>query len=189
MWQEGACKKTECWHGYLSGTRCRLPYGPADATATHYSLSLASVKARLVLPFWYWLTWVVQDKGLLNGCVLLHFFCPAISKSLIAHGDHVIGGCDWGSMSHNCFIYQSHQTVISYGWSAAGVVAMAIVTCKSHGLYSETDLCSLHSAAVLIWSFAVSQQLNQSYKWISHWILASVVATILGNCILTNLCV
>ena len=24
-----------CWHGYLSGERCRLAYGPADATATH----------------------------------------------------------------------------------------------------------------------------------------------------------
>jgi len=23
------------WRGYLSGTRCRLAYGPADATATH----------------------------------------------------------------------------------------------------------------------------------------------------------
>jgi len=26
-------------------------------------------KFRLVLPFWYRLTWVVPDKGLLNGCV------------------------------------------------------------------------------------------------------------------------
>ena len=38
--QEGhpACKKTwvvGCWHGYLSGARCRLAYGPAGATATH----------------------------------------------------------------------------------------------------------------------------------------------------------
>jgi len=37
--QEGhpACKKrvVRCWRGYLSGTRCRLAYGPADATATH----------------------------------------------------------------------------------------------------------------------------------------------------------
>ena len=33
------------------------------------SLSLASVKSRLVLPFWYRLTWVVPDKGPLNGCV------------------------------------------------------------------------------------------------------------------------
>jgi len=24
-----------CWHGYLSGVRCRLAYGPFDATATH----------------------------------------------------------------------------------------------------------------------------------------------------------
>ena len=37
--QEGhlACKKwvVRCWHGYLSAARCRLAYGPADATATH----------------------------------------------------------------------------------------------------------------------------------------------------------
>jgi len=30
---------------------------------------LASVKSRLVLPFWYWLTRVVPEKGPLNGCV------------------------------------------------------------------------------------------------------------------------
>ena len=69
-WQEGhpACKNwaVGCWRGYLSGTRCRLAYGPADATATH---CLASVKSRLVLPFWYRLTQVVLDKGPLNGCV------------------------------------------------------------------------------------------------------------------------
>ena len=38
-WQEGylACKKLSggCWRGYLYGARCRLAYGPADATATH----------------------------------------------------------------------------------------------------------------------------------------------------------
>ena len=33
-----------------------------------HSLSLASVKSRLVLPFWYRLTWVVPEKGPLNGC-------------------------------------------------------------------------------------------------------------------------
>ena len=32
-----ACKNrvVGCWHGYLSGARCRLAYFPADATATH----------------------------------------------------------------------------------------------------------------------------------------------------------
>jgi len=34
-----------------------------------HSLSLASVKSILVLPFWYLLTWVVPDKWLFNGCV------------------------------------------------------------------------------------------------------------------------
>ena len=34
-----------------------------------HSLSLASVKSRLVLPFWYRLTRAVPDKGPLNGCV------------------------------------------------------------------------------------------------------------------------
>jgi len=34
-----------------------------------HSLSLASVKSRLVLPFWYQLTHVVTEKGPLNGCV------------------------------------------------------------------------------------------------------------------------
>ena len=33
-----------------------------------HSLSLAPVKSRLVLPFWYRLTWVVPEKGPLNVC-------------------------------------------------------------------------------------------------------------------------
>ena len=34
-----------------------------------HSLSLAPVKSRLVLPLWYWFTWVVPEKGPLNRCV------------------------------------------------------------------------------------------------------------------------
>jgi len=48
-----------CWHGYVSGVMCRFAYGPADATDTHFS---CSIKSRLVLPFWYRLTWVVPDE-------------------------------------------------------------------------------------------------------------------------------
>jgi len=58
--QEGhpACKKLSggvlAWLSvWLRGAD--LAYGPADATATH--ISLASVKSRSVLPFWYPLTW------------------------------------------------------------------------------------------------------------------------------------
>ena len=41
-------------------------------------LSLASVKCRLVLPFWCRLTWVVPDKGPLNGCLCVYFFVECI---------------------------------------------------------------------------------------------------------------
>ena len=37
-----------------------------------HSLSLSSVKSRLVLPFSYRLTWVVPEKGPLNGCVCVY---------------------------------------------------------------------------------------------------------------------
>ena len=70
-WQEGhpACKK-------LSGgvLACLSAWSEVHtciwSSRFHcHSLSLASVKSRLVLPFWYRLTWVVLEKGPLNGCV------------------------------------------------------------------------------------------------------------------------
>ena len=39
----------------------------------YHSLCLASVKSRLVLPFWYRPTWVVPEKGPLNGCVCVSY--------------------------------------------------------------------------------------------------------------------
>ena len=43
-----------------------------------HSLSLASAKSRLVLPFWYRLTRVVPEKGLLNVCVRV---CSALEMA------------------------------------------------------------------------------------------------------------
>jgi len=40
-------------------------------------LSLALVKSRLVLHFWYWLTQVVPDKGPLNECCYCCYFLPS----------------------------------------------------------------------------------------------------------------
>jgi len=51
-----------------------------------HSLSLAPVKSRLVLPFWYRLTWVLPEKGPLNGCVCvcvcIYSLLFGINKSL-----------------------------------------------------------------------------------------------------------
>ena len=69
--QEGhpVCKKLSCgvlaWLSVWSEVKtCILP-----SRCHCHSLSLVPLKSRLVLPLWYWLTWVVPDKGPLNGCV------------------------------------------------------------------------------------------------------------------------
>jgi len=67
-----ACKKTEWWG---AGVVICLEQGADLHMAQQMPLSLASVKSRLVLPFWYRLTWVVLDNGPLNGCV-----CVLISE-------------------------------------------------------------------------------------------------------------
>jgi len=41
-----------------------------------HSLSVAPVKSKLVLPFWYRLTWVVPEKGPLNVRVCVWYRCP-----------------------------------------------------------------------------------------------------------------
>jgi len=69
-WQEGhlACKKLSggvlAWlYVWCEVQTCIWPNG------FHcHSLSVAPVKSRLVLPFWYWLSQVVPDRGPLNGC-------------------------------------------------------------------------------------------------------------------------
>jgi len=54
-----------CWCGYL-WSEVQTCIWPSRYHC--HSLFLASVKSRLVLPFWYQLTWVVPDKGPLNVC-------------------------------------------------------------------------------------------------------------------------
>ena len=48
-----------------------------------HSMFLASVKSRLVLPFWYRLTWAVPDKGPLNVCVCV------LNPAFYTDSDHV----------------------------------------------------------------------------------------------------
>jgi len=62
------------WHGYLSGARCRLHM--AQLMPLPLAVSCFS-KTQIGLPFWYRLTWVVSDKGPLNGCVCVCASFPA----------------------------------------------------------------------------------------------------------------
>ena len=67
-WQEGhlVCKNwVGCWHGYLSGARCRLAYVPADATATHSLFSKIQIGFTFLVPAYLG----SPRKGPLKGCV------------------------------------------------------------------------------------------------------------------------
>jgi len=70
--QEGhpACKKTEWW---VAGMVICLEQGAGLRMAQLMPLPLTVScfsKIQIGLPFWYQLTWVVLDKGPLNGCVV-----------------------------------------------------------------------------------------------------------------------
>jgi len=71
VWQqEGhpACKKTEWWGAgvVVCLEQCADLLMPLPLTVSCFS------KIQIGLPFWYRLTWVVPEKGPLNGCVCVY---------------------------------------------------------------------------------------------------------------------
>ena len=90
-WQEGhpACKKQSggvlAWLSVWSAVQtCIWP-----SWCHCHSLSLALLKSRLVLPFCYRLTWVVPEKGPLNGFV---FFWTEVQFAIWIWVKHASGG-------------------------------------------------------------------------------------------------
>jgi len=70
--QEGhpACKKTEWWGANVAiCLEQGVDLHAAQLMPLPLTVSCFS-KIQIGLPFWYQLTWVVLDKGPLNGCVL-----------------------------------------------------------------------------------------------------------------------
>ena len=78
-----ACKKPEWWGAGMVICLERNADLHMPSRCHCHSLSLASVKSRLVLPFWYRLTWVVPDKGPLNRCVCNR--CDAVANDVRMH--------------------------------------------------------------------------------------------------------
>ena len=74
------------------------------------SLSLASGKSRLVLPFWYRLAWVVPDKGPLNVCVCVRRRRRRISSTNCVEFPAVFRRNPWKiGLFKSCFILHSLQ--------------------------------------------------------------------------------
>jgi len=83
-----------------------------------HSLSLASVKSRLVLPFWYRLTRVVLDKGPLNGCV-----CVCTWECTVAPtGDYSWTIVQWQhGLLHFTLDLDTHLLLCTFAWFTASV--------------------------------------------------------------------
>jgi len=75
-----ACKKTKWWG---AGMVICLEQGADLHMAQLMPLTLTAScfsKIQMVLPFWYWLTRVVMDKGPLNGCMYVCILKPGQLK-------------------------------------------------------------------------------------------------------------
>ena len=99
-----------------------------------HSLSLAPVKPRLVLPFWYWLTRVVPDKGPLNVCVCV---CK----------------CDSNILIHSCHIIIPSITSRLYNSSALAISALTLLV----GRQEEHLACMKLSDEVSVWLSVCSE--------------------------------
>ena len=73
--QEGrpACKKLSAWVLPWLSVWSEVQTCIWSSWCHCHSLSLASVKLRLVLPFWYRVIWVVPEKGPLNMQTVFHY--------------------------------------------------------------------------------------------------------------------
>ena len=86
-----------CWSGFLSGARCRLfACGPSCCHChPKISLSFASFKSRLVLPFWCWLTQVFLEMRPFKQVCLLYaqfsYLCSLMYGELMSlHCPHSV---------------------------------------------------------------------------------------------------
>jgi len=95
------------------------------------SLSLASVKSWMVLPFWYRLTWAVLDKGPLNGCVCV---CVCQFMYVCAHQKHYIQhGVNW---LHKRYKWSENKPLPTHD----NVKKMQCAVMSQHYLNSKSDI-------------------------------------------------
>jgi len=100
-----------------------------------HSLSLASVKSRLVLPFWYRLTWVVPDKGPLNGCSVV------LLMIIILWGFYITSAIDSSYVSLTNLTKSSRYSSFHW-WINARLARKSCVLSQICSYQSTLEMCS-----------------------------------------------
>ena len=168
--QEGhpACKTLQWW-GFLFSVWSKVQTCIQPSWCHCHSLSLASVKSRLVLPFWYRIAWVVPEKEPLNECV-----CVTCVPNRQTHRNHTVSrlmtavtivhvacyACDVGQK----VIYTVHNC---YFASAAVAVDSSRMTASSSASWSRfsppSDFVNGHVSTM--WFMACRSPQSQEGDW------------------------
>jgi len=123
-----------CCHGYLSGTRCRFSYCPADATATHYPL-LQEIQigfTKIVLLFWCQLPRVALEKRPLNECSVVVWYKHRILALVI----HYVFRDEWSCLNSGFNV--------GFSWSSQHT-AFWLVAAAVHGPVCHGSVQSQHT--------------------------------------------
>ena len=129
------------------------------------SLSLASVKSRLVLPFWYQLTRVVPEKGPLNVCVKHCQQGKVIIKLMyFEHNRSDKNTQKTSNWNHSCFILCNKSNKIVTFWqfthytqvSCSSVLVSSWTVCCVQSLYIEKLWTAESKPGKLHWQIKIA---------------------------------
>jgi len=129
--------------------------------------SLASVKSRLVLPFWYWLTQVVLDKGPLNRCACVCVCVRACVRVWNSY-DNLVIWCQRYSYCLLCLTFKYFCWILRHLWqylvwwtTFTWLLLVIVLSCSE---------CNLHCTDVLIVTAGRCVSFGGSSKKQSYWL-------------------
>jgi len=126
-----------------------------------HSLSLASLKSRLVLPFWYWLTRVVLEKGPLNVCV-----CVCVCACVRACVHVQTNDYDVSSLTWSIFMLFVAGLILVFALCGFIILTVVSIITRLHCMHTVHRCVRCYKCGVVCvcWSqlWAVLNQLNWS---------------------------
>jgi len=148
---------------------------------------LASLKSRILLPFWYWLTQVVLEKRPRNGVTCsIPVLGPAVLSGPQVVGSEKIYGL-WGTATCWTIVF-THATLCSCAVAKFSSLN-AVVNLAWQGLIVETKV---DASDVIIWTVVgqlSGQYLQRSAVGLSHWSSTSVHSMMPSHGFICSCCV